>query len=214
MPKETPASPGPGVDREGRPVIDPTLNVRELVSADVKRQDDLRELDGRWRDRLERVQIDHAWEIRRAEADRIDAILAAGATNVQRAAEVQSGVAERLVVQVAETATAFEGRLRSSLAPLEEAIGDLRRSQYQEQGQKTQVVETRASADDLAPLLTAIGRLEAAQSQRVGQETQVVQSRATGASRALWISLAIAALGLMSATVLGLVSVAVVLLLR
>lgn len=200
---DTPAgqSAGPSTDRHNEPVQDPSPNVLDLVEAAVKRTDDLRVLDSHWRDRLERREVDHAWEMRKAESDRIDAILVAASANVQRAADVQSGVADRLAVQVSETATAFEGRLRAALSPVEEAIADLRRSQYQDVGAKTQVVETRLAADDLAPLLSAIRRLEANQSERVGGDAQVVQTRAAGSSIGLWLGLAFAAFSLFLAFV-------------
>jgi len=38
--------PGPGVDSEGRAVIDPTRNVLDLVAAANRRQDDLRTAEG------------------------------------------------------------------------------------------------------------------------------------------------------------------------
>jgi hypothetical protein len=40
---EPSGNPGPAVDRQGNPVIDPTKNVLELVAAAIQRQDDLRE---------------------------------------------------------------------------------------------------------------------------------------------------------------------------
>jgi hypothetical protein len=40
---EPAGNPGPAVDRQGNPVIDPTKNVLELVAAAIQRQDDLRE---------------------------------------------------------------------------------------------------------------------------------------------------------------------------
>ena len=143
-------SAGPSTDRHNDPVIDPTKNVLDLVSAETKRQDDLRMLEGDWRDRFDKMQIDHAWEIRKAESDRIDAILDAGAANVQRAADVQSGVAAQLAGQVASTATAFEARLIGALQPIQQRIDDLTRAQYEGVGAKTQVVEARATGGSIA----------------------------------------------------------------
>src|SRR5688572_11724945 len=39
--------PGPGVDAQGQPVIDPTKNVLDLVEAAMRRQDDLRHAENR-----------------------------------------------------------------------------------------------------------------------------------------------------------------------
>ena len=81
-------SAGPGVDAQGRPVVDPTQNVRELVVAAIERQDDLRILDSQWRDKMSARDLEHAREMRAAEAARIDAIRAVDVENVrQRAVE-------------------------------------------------------------------------------------------------------------------------------
>lgn len=137
-------SSGPSTDRHNEPVIDPTLNVRELVLAETKRQDDLRELDSKWRDRFDLREIDHAWELRKAESERIDAIRAVDVGNVQRAAEVQATQALALANQVVATAAALEAKLGATVAPLQTRIDDLTRVQYEGVGSKTQVVETQA----------------------------------------------------------------------
>lgn len=135
---------GPSTDRHNDPVVDPTLNVRELVLAETKRQDDLRALDGLWRDRVDTIRAQHAMDMRRAESERIDAIRAVDVGNVQRAAEVQATQALALANQVVATATALETKLGATVAPLQTRIDDLTRVQYEGVGSKTQVVETQA----------------------------------------------------------------------
>ena len=51
-------SPGPGVDRFGTPVVDPTQNVLDLVEAAIKRQDDLRMADRNYLERVRAIDAD------------------------------------------------------------------------------------------------------------------------------------------------------------
>ena len=171
------SSPGPGVDRYGVPVIDPTKNVLDLVRAAIQRQDDLREMSAaharemqsaetRRMDEKAELRAEHGKELRQIETARLDAIRAVDVNAVQRAAEVQATQAGALAAQVATTADAFRASLAAALAPIQASIEDLRRAQYEAQGQKTQVVETSsADRDTLA--------MEAARIQAAAQRTQV-----------------------------------------
>jgi protein-tyrosine-phosphatase len=159
MANETP--PGPGVDIRGNPVIDPTANVIAILEAAVKRQDDLREAEAllnHARDdhlkEMATLRARHSWEIRKAEADRLDSIRAVDQSQIQRAAEVQAAAAltlakqvadsaETLRKQVADTQQASDAALENALKPIQAAIDDLRKTQYEQQGQKQQVVDTR-----------------------------------------------------------------------
>jgi hypothetical protein len=145
-------SPDPSVDRYG--ALDPTRNVLDLVTAAIKRQDDLRELESRHLRELANLRADYDQKLRGAETARIDAIRAVDVAAVNRAAEesatqaqalaTQVAVsAETLRTQVAATATAASTALAAALEPIRKDIADLRRAQYEAQGQKTQVVETR-----------------------------------------------------------------------
>ena len=151
-----PAS-GQGVDFEGRAVIDPTKNVLDLVAAETKRQDDLRKQESDHVREVMMIRERFFEELRLAEAARIDAIRAVDVGNVQRAAEVQAAQAATLATQVAVSAetlrtqvasTAAQGTLAlaAALDPIQKDIADLRRAQYEAQGQKTQVVERQAQA--------------------------------------------------------------------
>jgi hypothetical protein len=170
-PNRTP--PGPGVDAAGAAVKDPTVNVLNLVSAENRRQDDLREmatahqrevseirsdcqkdeLDGI--QHIEQLRASHARELRLAEADRINAIRAVDVQQVQQAAQVQdtratalagqvADAAEAMRQQVAATATASATALATALQPITTSIEQLRQAMYEAAGQKTQVVETQA----------------------------------------------------------------------
>jgi hypothetical protein len=122
---------------------DPTKNVESLVGAAVKRLDDLRSMESAHvRELLERDK-NHAQQLRAAESARIDAIRGVDVAAVQRAAEVQAAQQQALAAQVTATADAQRAAMAAELGPLKIAIDDLRRAQYETQGQKQQVVETR-----------------------------------------------------------------------
>jgi hypothetical protein len=180
-------SPGPGVDRFGTPVVDPTQNVLDLVNAAIKRQDDLREMQARYVGRIGEMREQHATyiaelrsayqkELREAETARIDAIRAVDVGAVNRAAEVSANQAATLATQVATSAETLRGQveaarqqtataLAAALEPIQKDIQDLRRAQYEAQGQKTQVVETRDVRGEarlnMSQVIAALGFLAA-----------------------------------------------------
>lgn len=147
-------SPSPSVGRCGAPVADPTKNVHDLVTAAIQRQDDLRDLESKHLRELADLRAHYDQRLRAAETARIDAIRAVDVGAVNRAAEVSATQAQTLATQVAVSAetlrtqvaaaaTAASTALAAALEPIQKDIADLRRAQYEAQGQKTQVVETR-----------------------------------------------------------------------
>ena len=145
-------SSGPSTDRHNVPVIDPTANVIALTQAAVNRLNDLRDADNRYAEMQFRhvedvanLRSEHARALRKTETARIDAIRAVDVGAVQRAAEVAAAQAEALRNQVSAAATATAAALAAALDPIQKSIDDLRRAQYEAQGQKTQVVEARAT---------------------------------------------------------------------
>lgn len=148
---------GVGVDAGGYPVRDPTENVKELVKASIERLDDLREVESRHVREVINLEAKHAEELRIAEAKRIDAIRTVDVQAVQQAATVAAAQASTLAAQVATSAetqratvaaaaTASATALATALAPLTEAIADLRRVQYEQQGQRIGTAETRTDS--------------------------------------------------------------------
>lgn len=146
--------PGPGVDAAGRPVIDPTQNVLDLVQAAIQRQDDLREAADRHVREIAALRSDYEDKLRLAESARIDAIRAVDVGAVNRAAEVSAQQAATLAAQVATSAEALRTQvaaaaqaattaLAAALEPIQKDIADLRKTQYEQAGQKAQVSETR-----------------------------------------------------------------------
>lgn len=150
-------SPGAGVDASGNAVLDPTKNVLDLVEAAIQRQDDLRAAEADHIREIVKLHEEYGEKLRVAETARIDAIRAVDVGNVQRAAEVQAAQAATLAAQVATSAETLRNQvsaaasaqtiaLAAALEPVQKDIADLRRAQYEAQGQKTQVVESRAGA--------------------------------------------------------------------
>lgn len=144
---------------------DPTENVKAIVAAEGRRQDDLRDMqtghDRELRnaelkriDEIAALRAVHVREMRQAETDRIDAIRAVDVGAVNRAAEVSATQATTLATQVATSAEALRGQveaarqqtataLAAALEPIQKDIQDLRRAQYEAQGVRAQTVETR-----------------------------------------------------------------------
>lgn len=189
-------APGPGVDRYGSPVVDPTKNVLDLVRAAIERQDNLREAESRHIRELASIRAEYDAQLRQQDQDkavlrsgyeeklrtqesaRIDAIRAVDVGAVTRAAEVSATQAATLATQQQASADALRGQveqariatadaLAQALAPITKSIEDLRAAQYQQQGEKSSKVETGSEARDAVVIEQA--RIEAA-----AQRTQVL----------------------------------------
>jgi hypothetical protein len=139
--------------------FDPTQNVKDLFELTTAHQAELRTMDSdHVRDLLERDR-QHSKEMRESESVRINAILSENAATVQRSAEVQAAQQQALAAQVAAaadavriqqatTATTVAETLRTTVAPILTRLDELSRAQYEAQGQKQQVVETRDTRAD------------------------------------------------------------------
>jgi hypothetical protein len=143
------------------PIIDPTQNVLDLVEAAIRRQDDLREAEARHVREVVELRAELGKQLRDAESARLDAIRAVDVGAVNRAAEVATTQASTLAAQVATSAETLRTQvaaaasaatiaLAAALEPVQKDIADLRRAQYEAQGQKTQVVETQAKGGNQA----------------------------------------------------------------
>lgn len=157
--------PGPGVDARGVPVVDPTANVLALVEAAVHRLDDLRLQNLEHLEVVGELRAQYDERLREAESARIDAIRAVDAGAVSRAAEVSATQAltlaeqvrvsaETLRTQVAAAATAQSIALAAAIEPLQKDIADLRRAQYEAQGQRGQVLNARSAT---GAVIAAVG---------------------------------------------------------
>lgn len=146
---------GMGVDRSGGPVVDPTENVKDILEAAVKRQDDLRASESFHIRELMGLRADYEEKLRTAESERIDAIRAVDVGAVNRASDVQAAAAQALATQVTASADAMRNQvaaaaqaaaesLVTALLPLQTAIAELRQVQYEQAGQTAAKVDTRA----------------------------------------------------------------------
>lgn len=123
---------------EGR---DPTENVRELVAAETRRLDDLRdaaELLSRVKHEhsreLIRIDADHAKEMREIETKRLDAIRAVDVSAASVIANQVSATAEALRALVSTTATTLAAQSTATFNQLSERIASLERSSYEGSG--------------------------------------------------------------------------------
>jgi hypothetical protein len=160
-------APATAVDAKGNAIIDPTKNVLDLVAAAIQRQDDLREAALNHTREISVLRSDYDEKLRKAESARIDAIRAVDVGAVNRAAEVSAVAATALAAQVqasaealrtqvaatataaavalAATATAASVALAAEIEPLKKDIADLRRAQYEAQGVKANVGESKGN---------------------------------------------------------------------
>ena len=152
--KNTP--PGPGVDASGQAVIDPTDNVKNLFDNTVKRLDDLRdEATSHTRD-IMALRSMYEEKLRIAESDRIDAIRAVDVGAAAILANQVSASAEALRAQVEATRVTTAQSLAAALEPIQKDIADLRRVQYEQQGQKSAVIEKQSSTVDSRTIIVGI----------------------------------------------------------
>jgi len=130
----------------------------------MRRQDDLRESENRrirervhMEARIAKLRADHNRELRKAEAQRLDAIRGVDQAAVTadrlatetRAATLATQVAlsaEAVRTQVAATAQAAQENLTRALDPMLKDIGELRQVQYTTAGGKAEVAETKTES--------------------------------------------------------------------
>jgi seryl-tRNA synthetase len=198
-------SEGPSTDRDNEPVVDPTMNVLRDIAHAVKRLDDLRFQSEKYLAKIVQMEAEHGKELRILEAARINAIRAVDVAASQQAtkdAEIRatalakqvSDAAEAMRVQVSQTAAAAATALAAALAPIQTQLAELTQRMYEQQGQKAQVIESRATDADFAPILEAIKRLEGIASENAGGRAQVVEARAVSAEMRALIVLVLAVL--------------------
>jgi len=140
----------------GNPMPDPTRNVLDLVEAAVKRLDDLRASESAALRREVELRAHYDEMLRQAETARINAIRAVDVGAVAQAAEVSNLQATTLAAQVAVSAETVRITLAAALDPIQKAIDDLRRAQYEAQGVKTQTGDTRLTMGAIVGVVAGI----------------------------------------------------------
>lgn len=130
--------------------------VEDIREAKIAAVVSIAELDRHYLGLMAKIRSDYEEKLREKETERIDAIRAVDVAAVQRAAEVSAtqaqtlatqvqASAETLRTQVAVTAQAQTTALAAALEPIQKDISELRKTQYEQQGQKAQQIEARAS---------------------------------------------------------------------
>jgi len=119
---------GLGVDAEGRPVIDPTENVRELFEAGATRQDDLRLAERRLQEekilRVEsemrmlrhevKLRASHQKDLDALEAKRLDAVRSQDQLAAKTEADRQGNAVTALAASAATTAETLRSAVNTS----------------------------------------------------------------------------------------------------
>lgn len=148
--------------------LDDLASAREdTIGAELRRLDEIREtrvndlrellaLQAAHQNQMADLRATYEQLLRVKETERIDAIRAVDVQAVQRAAEVsatqaqtlatqQQVSAETLRTQVTNVAVAQAQALAAALEPIQKDISELRKTQYEQQGQKAQQLEARTT---------------------------------------------------------------------
>jgi hypothetical protein len=143
---------GKGVDFQGGPVIDPTKNVLDLVDAEAKYQNSMRESEAKYQDGM-----------RRAESRRIDDMAGLRVmyeAQISQVLTVQVKTTSELIsTQLDKVTTALGLQITSSVNSLLERIGQLERFRW-EVGGKTSVQDP-AMLSAITAMTQAIAALQA-----------------------------------------------------
>lgn len=192
------SNPGLAVDAGGNPVIDPTLNVRDLVTASERRLDDLAGAAEKLSDckheharELIRLNAQHAQELREAETKRLDAIRAVDTAAAAVLASQVATSASTLRDLVATTADAAAKAAAGIYNPLAERISQLERTSYEGSGKA-------AVADPaMARMVEAIEALRTNMARGDGREglSQPLLMALVGGGAALFVFLIQQAMG-------------------
>jgi uncharacterized phage infection (PIP) family protein YhgE len=143
-----------GVDaQQGIPVIDPTENVKALNEAANKRQDDLRELSNEINtirynhiQELVALRADYEDKLRRAEANRLDAIRLVDTNNVAVANERAVATATALAKTVNDSAQVLSSQVTKSADDLRTLVATTAAESSRSLQQQFAAITTRVSA--------------------------------------------------------------------
>ncbi|HEY8881948.1 MAG TPA: hypothetical protein VIM47_00960 [Dermatophilaceae bacterium] len=217
----------PFVNRGGHSPLDPSANVADLVEGATKRLDDLRDVEHKANQRAHKsarhevntqaktlrremkLRARYEAKLSLAESQRLDSIrnvdVAASAadrlvqeTRATTLATAQNASAEALRGQVATTAAAQTIALDNKIAPVQKDVSDLRETQFKQQGERAQAIESRVDSRDAAaemkPIIDALEKLTLAQALAAGGKAQNVESRARSGNVGLWVGVGVAAI--------------------
>lgn len=132
-----------------------------IHSIDMKRIDERNSMQVVFTEKIADLRAQHESEIRNKETQRLDAIRAVDVSAVAEAARVSANQAstlaaqvqasaEALRTQVATVANAQASALAAALEPIQKSIEDLRKTQYEQQGQRAAQVESKSDTRNVA----------------------------------------------------------------
>jgi hypothetical protein len=153
-----PRNGGNGTGHVSPPVMDPSVNVKELVELRADYEEKIRTLDANWQQRFDRAREATYAAQQEREASRIDAKLVDITRTAETTAERLSNAAITLANTVATTADAAQKAVQAAAATQSELVGQVR--------------------DTVSTLQTAVTSIIAAGG---GRQAQVVEQ--TGAIR-------------------------------
>lgn len=109
---------GAGVDKFGGPVVDPTKNVLDLVNAESKYQDAMRESAEKYDKAIRQAEVRRLEELAKAETRRVDAL-------EEQRVRYEARIAEDLRVNVKTTSDQLAGQLIKETGALNNQIATL-----------------------------------------------------------------------------------------
>jgi hypothetical protein len=182
MTEEPRGSTGPATDRHNEPVIDPTKNVLDLVTAAIQRQDDLRQAESSHMRDLLALRAEFAKELRSAEDRRQETV------NQEKFASVETQLAlveRQRVEQKADTKAAVDAALAAAKEAVKEqttasqlSIGKSEASTKEQLNQLSATFST-AQAGMNAAIINLTTRVERIENARTAVVEQKVDNRGT-----------------------------------
>lgn len=170
-------NPGPATDRYNEPVVDPTKNVLDLVTAAIQRQDDLRDAEARHLKEILDLRAEFSREIRQAENLRQQTV------NQERFASVETQldlVERQRVEQKKDTKDAVDAALAAAKEAVKEQTTasqlSIGKSEASTKEQLNQLSATFVTAQEgqrqaIISLTTRVERMENARTNAAEQKT-------------------------------------------
>lgn len=129
--------PGPGVDAQGRAVVDPTQNVSDLVTAAIERQDDIRNA---WQVSIQR-ELTLRQEMRERDHASLKQIIETRIDAIDRATELLSSTVNRTPTEITKEIGHLSGIVDERLASVESRFVEADRltsTQFKERDTRTE----------------------------------------------------------------------------
>lgn len=152
---------GIGVDATGGAVVDPTKNVLDLVEAERKRQDDLRNAQEKFvaaevahTKEMASLRADHQEKLDEKESDRLDKIRQVDITNAANSAAQTLTALQTLAAQTSATADTLRKENAAAMDSMSKRVTQLEQQSYEGAGKQKvadpQMEQLRALVESLA----------------------------------------------------------------